>query len=833
MEMRKTSWLSKLEFSALELRAALRRLTARPGHSLVVVTVLGLGIGVSCAIYSLVHASLLRPLPFPEPDRVVEIRTVAERVEREVFGASDQDARDWAERSRTIASLGTYSTGRLNLLPAGGRAVSVAIAHVTPGMFTALGVRPLLGRNFLPDEDLPGGDSDKAILSYALWQSLYGGRSDILGEDLRTVRGTLEIVGVARPGQTFPDRTELWIPAQSIYDLRGTDRADPARRSGRKFIHSVGRLASGTTLAQANAELVEIGRQLQDEYPETNAEMLPEVVPLRSGQTEALRPYLRMSSWAGLLILAICWANVAGLILVRAEGRRQELALRSVLGAGRPGLARSLFVESFLVALGGGALGIGLAFALLQAFRYLVPVDLPAWLDPRLDLPVLTFAVLITTLGALVLGLVPMARLSRHDTGNDLRQRSASASGATGPLRLRPTLVVAQVALCLVLLSAAGLLVRSLLALERVDTGLESDDVTALSLSVYVPGDNQERIRGITSIYRRLLDRIEQIPGVVAAGGTDNFPYANAQYADRVGYTVEARGETAEDRRFRAPTLLVDVTPDYFRAVGIPLLEGRNFTYDDTLDSPMVIILSERAAEELFPDRPALGQEVRIAYDGGGADKWAQVVGIVGNVKYNQRWDERGVELYYPYSQYGLTTTHLAVRSRAGGADLENQLRLAIADVAPDVAVESVTTFESMISDSLWQDRLWGFLVSTFSLLALLLASLGIYGVLADSVAQSKGEMGVRLALGAVPSDLALRITRGGLALVAVGILVAVAVTPFVLSVLRSLLFGVEANLLTSILPAATVLLVISMAACLVPALRAARVDPLDSLRQQ
>jgi putative ABC transport system permease protein len=392
---------------------------------------------------------------------------------------------------------------------------------------------------------------------------------------------------------------------------------------------------------------------------------------------------------------------------------------------------------------------------------------------------------------------------------------------------------VAQVTLSLVLLAGAGLLLRSLQRLQQVDTGLAPEGVVTVSLSAFRPGSNDDRIRGTTQLYERLAERLGRLPGVVAVGGTDNFPFSGTVYGQRGGRTVEARGEGDAERRFRAPALLVDVTPGYFEAVGIPLLEGRAFNGGDDLDAPEVIILSRRAAESLFPGRPAVGQEVRVTFDGGGADNWSRVVGVVGNVKHDQRWDDRGIELYYPHSQYGLAETVLALRTRGATGGLERQIRAAVAEVDPEVAVEGITTLQGMIDDTLWQDRVWSLLLASFAFTALVLAALGLYGVLAESVAQRTRELGIRLALGAVPRAVVARVTREGLSLVAIGLGLGLVATPLAARALGNLLFGVEPTALGPMLVAVAALLVAALLACALPALRAARVDPWRALRHE
>ncbi|MCG8462515.1 MAG: ABC transporter permease, partial [Holophagales bacterium] len=443
--------------TSVDLKQAFRRLWKRPGFSLLVVVVLGLGLGAASTIFSLRYAVSMRPLPLPEAERLVEIRTVSTRPEADVFGASEPDAADWRERSSAIETIGTYSTGRVNVLT-GNRADSVAIAHVTPELFTVLGVQPLIGRTFLAEEDLPGGDVAKAVISYGTWQTLFGGRAEILGETLRTDQGSLEIVGVAPPELTFPNRTQIWIPAQSIYDLRGYDRTDPTWRRSRRWTRSVARLADHASLVQAQIELEDIGRQLQAEYAETNAEMMPEVVNLRAAESERLRPYLALLSGAALLILVICCANASSLMMMRAIRRRRELAVRWALGAGLSGLGRALLIESLVLSLAGGLLALVLTALALRLYPSLVPVALPSWFEARLDLPVVFFTFAVSLGSCLLVGSAPLWRALRGAPSTELRE---GAKGTARQSRWRPALVVAQITLCFLLLTAAGLLQRS------------------------------------------------------------------------------------------------------------------------------------------------------------------------------------------------------------------------------------------------------------------------------------------------------------------------------------------------------------------------------------
>jgi putative ABC transport system permease protein len=352
-------------------------------------------------------------------------------------------------------------------------------------------------------------------------------------------------------------------------------------------------------------------------------------------------------------------------------------------------------------------------------------------------------------------------------------------------------------------------------------------------MSAFRPGAEETRIRTVTQYYRRVIERLKELPQVVAVGGSDNFPYGSRYARQRSEYRLEVRGESKEERAHRVPTLAVDVTPEYFQALGIPLLEGRAFREGDTLDAPWVIILSARAAKALFPGRPALDQEVRITFDGGGGDPWARVVGIVGDVKYEKREDDRGIELYYPYTQYGLSSTTLAIRIRGSAGELPARVREVVHSVDPETAVENVRPMDALIEDTLWRERLWGALLTGFAALALLLAAIGIYAVVAYAVTSRTREIGVRMALGSRPIEVLAVVAGGGMRLVAIGLAAGIAAASALVPWTRSLLFGVEGAGLAIYIVPALVLSVVALAACIQPAIRAAGIDPIRALRQE
>jgi predicted permease len=811
-----------------EVRFAWRGFRKRPGFSLVVVLTLALGVGANTAIFSLVHAVLLRPFPFPEPDQLVEIKTVPIKASLYPQGASLQDVEDWRRRSGSFVGIGVYRATDVNLVLKD-RALPAQVTQVTPEFFTVLGIPPLLGRTFLPEEDQPGGDVHKVVLSHQTWRSAYGGDPSIVGATIGLAMGSHEVVGVMPEGLIFPGGTDLWIPVQSFYQIREMNRYDPRNR-GARSTRSVARLKRGIRIEQAQAGLESIGADLQKEYPKTNGSFLPGIWRLRDAEVGDIKQYLWLLLAAVGLVLLICCANIANLLLARAASRTRELTVRSALGASRWNLGRQLLIESLLLSLAGGVAGVGLAVGAIHVFSSFLSHWLPAWAQLRLDPQVLIFNFAVASGAGLVFGLAPIAQALRVNLSQELREGSR---GSTRSGWLRPSLVVAEVSLATVLLICAGLMLQTLQRLRQVDIGLQAERVMTVSLSAFRPGTNEQRVRAVTAYYRQVAQKLRELSGVIAVGGTDNFPYSRSEYARRRMATVEVRGESDVETRQRAALMIVDCTPGYFEAMGIPLLEGRDFRESDTLDAPWVITLSERTARTLFPDRPALGQQVRFASDSGHADPWATVVGIVGNVKYGKREHDDGLELYFPYTQYGLSRTHFAVRTRGLTSGMELMIRQAVATIDPETPVEEIRPMEGLIEDSLWRDRLWGSLVSWFAGLALLLAAIGIYGVVSYSVTQRTQEIGIRMALGAWAAGVAGLVVRESMRLVAVGTALGIGAAAAATQAIRSFLFGIAPMDPVAFSAGSLAPVLVAVLASLVPALRAARVDPLAALRHE
>ncbi len=803
-----------------ELRLALASLRRERLLSLLVVIILAASLGVHTAVFSLVNAAFFRPLPYQDAERLVAIQSHLSKTGG-VYGLSVADADDYREESRLLDEVGAFYVRRDNLIAPDGRVTSVPSALVTAGVLRATGVRPAVGRLFLSADDRQGADSFKVVISYGLWRSQLGADRDVLGRTLRTSLGTFEVIGVMPRGFGFPEGSEMWFPYQSWIDTQdsGDTRED---QRGLRWTQGLGRLADGVSLEQAQVEIDSLAAALAERFPESNEDWHPRLTGYREHTTAGLATHLRSLfalTWVFMILAAV---NLAGLQLARGAARTATFSLQLALGATGARLGRQLLAETLLLALPGAAVGVALAKALLAFLPRLVPTSLPAWLDVRLGAAEIGFAAAAAVLVALIAGLAPVLIGLRLDLRTLLAGRSAAAASGG---RLRRALVITEVALAAMLLIAAGLLARSFGALERIDPGFASEQVVSIEMSPQYPGSYLEQTDSLAALYRRLRDRLLEVPGVAAVGGTTHLPYLDR---DRRPVKLLARGgEGEEELERQAPILTVDVTPGYFAAMDIEVEQGRDFTWSDSREDGLVIILSRRAAEQLFPGQPAVGKEARIH-----SDSWARVIGVVGDVRYDPREADFGAELYYPITQYKAWRQRLAVHLEGSPTALVPEIRRALEEAAPETGVVEIRLLRSILDESLWQSRLLGRLAPLFAAVALLLAGLGVYGLLAHDLAQKRQELGVRAALGAPRLSLARLVLWRGLRLLSYGVAAGVAVSMAATPMLAASLFGVEARDPSSVVVAVLALLGAGTAACVAPAWYATRIHPTESLRE-
>jgi predicted permease len=805
-----------------ELRFAVRSLLRAPLAAAVMIAILAAGIGLNTAVYSVLYGILLRPYPYASPERIVRIASAPIKDPGNRVGVSLPDFEDFRNGARTVQDLSAWTTERINLID-DGIAVPVDAGVISPGLFATLGVKLAMGHEFLPQEDIPGGDVNKVILSNALWKKRFNGDAGILGRAIRTSLGSFVVIGVASPGFLFPRDSALWIPIESELRARSGSRL---MRFYRKY-RVVARLRDGVSLQAAQEDLRQIGTRLQLDYAGTNRDILPVVEPLRAVETSEMRPYVLLLMAGAGLVLLVCCTNLANLLLARSSAREREFAVRAAMGAGRRRLLLQLLTENSMLAIVGAALGVALASSLLAALPRLIPADLPFWIRFDLDRNVLLFTCAVTIATIATFGLVPLLKSSRTDLEGLLREGSRGSSSTS---RLRRSLIVGEVALSAVLLVCAGLLLKSLNRLEHVDSGFQPHNVLAIQLSPFKPGSAQQRIEAASDYFHRVIARIGEVPGVVAVGATDGLPYT-PDSADRPSYNMEVQGAGSVERAYRGPGSVIDITPRYFDAMGIPLIAGRAFSEQDTSKSEKVIILSERAARFLFPGRSPIGGQVRHNTNGM-ADPWSRVVGVVGNVRYKADEKSEGMEMYYPSAQWEFESAYVAIRfSTSSPAVYENVIRQAVSSVDAETGIDEMKTMDALMDETLWQQRSWGLVLAGFAATTLLLAAVGLYGVMAYSVSLRRTEIGIRAALGATPKTIFSEVTREGVYLAAAGAAIGLVTALGVTRLLRTMLYGVPPGDAVTFLLAALVLIVVAALASALPGLRAANMDPVKILR--
>jgi putative ABC transport system permease protein len=808
----------------LDLRDAFRSLALNPSFSLVLLVTLGLGIGATTTIYSFVYALLLRPYEYADPNRLVRVQSVYTKEGGVRRGASLRDIEDYRRRATHLADIGAYTSFETRLLTDSSPDV-ISTSQLNSQALSLLGVKPILGRLLLPEEDVPGGDVFKALISHNLWLARFGGDPRIVGKPLRTDRQTYTVVGVMPPGFGFPDRTAVWTPMEAFYArLPPKDDRREKWRGGRWYM-TIARLQPGVTLAQAEADLNSVAAALEREFPKENDGVRVKLTDFREFETGPLRPYLLVSLGGVGLVLLICCVNVANLLLVRAASRQREVSVKLALGANVWRVARGLIVESLTLGFAGGALGILFALVGVRGVLALIPARLPTWMQIDVDLPVQLFSMAIGLLAAILFGLAPIAAASRVDLTKTLREGSrGSARG-----RIRSVLVVAEIALSVVLLVGAGLMVKTFLRLHQRNPGFQDDGVVAARVVAWAPGVRRESAAILANLHNRVLSALTALPGVSTAAVSNSVPYGGTS-SERMRADVFIRGRSEQETKTLVPIAGADISVDYFRTLRIPLVHGRLFDATDTTASEPVIIVSDRAARLFWPRQDPIGQYITWGRPTE-QNPWTRVVGVVGNVRHNKAEGDDGVEFYYPLTQWPVSTTCYVVRTSQDPDTTLDGIRRAILATEPTLAVSSVQTLERRLAESLWQRRLWGVLFTAFSVLALALAAVGVYGVVSYAVAQRTREIGIRMALGAAPASVRGLVVREGMLLCGGGLALGIA-GAFVLGRFAAgLLFGVTPYDGSTYLSVVFTILGIGLLACWLPATRASRVDPSIVLR--
>jgi putative ABC transport system permease protein len=822
-----------------DLWFGLRMLLKNRGFTLIAALTLALGIGANTAVFSVAYATLLRPLPFRDQERLVVAWKSDETTKHPFVEISIPEFNDWRSQNRAFEHLAAMTTsiyGFNYTLTGLGEPEQIHSARVSADFFPALGVNPLIGRAFTVDEDRPGA-ALVAVISHGLWQRRFNADPKLIGRTIPFNDGgnqsALEaavkpgrpiklndvgftIVGVMPLDFEFLKGIDMWVPLSAT---SGKDVVES--RIG--FLQAVGRLKPSASLEQATAELDAIIGRIAAQHPEMRASGERAVIkPLAAHIFGDARPALYLLLAATALLLLIACANIANLQLARATSRRREIALRAALGAGRGRLARQLMVESLALAVAGGGLGILLAYWILNALISLAPADIPRIEAVEINTPALLFTCGLTLLSAFVCGFAPALIASKVNLVEALNA-GGKIGGERRGKRLRSALAVAQISVTLALLIGAGLISRSLLNLQRIAPGFDQRDTMTFQLQLR--GVKYPDVEKTRDYFRQLLERIETQPGVVAAGAVLMRPL-EAPVGWYVRYATD--GQSTDEMMRNAILNCVSVTPHYLRAIGTPLKSGRDFTEQDDGDAPQVAIISETMARSAFaPGVDPIGKRVNI-----GGQGWRTIVGIAGDARTIDLKDARW-NVYVPYRQFAYPVSYVAIRAASDPAALMAAVRREVAALDPEQAVMSVMTMEQRVSAALARPRFNALLLNLLSALAAALAAVGIYGVISYSVAQRTREIGVRLALGAKRSDILRLVIRQGMALAAVGVAIGLAASLALTRLMKGLLYGLSATDLLTFAGASALLGAVAVAACWLPARRATKVDPMVAMREE
>ena len=803
-----------------DIRYGLRSLLKRPGATVIALVTLALGIGVNTAIFSAVDSVLLRPLPLKDPQRLVSIWEQTLQIGIKQNHVAPANFFDLRNQTQAFEGIGAYSDFDINLTN-DGEPERLNGEFVTANVFSILGVQPALGRTFLPDEDRLG-QHHVVVLSDALWQRRFNRDPSILNRNVTLNGESFTVVGVMPRRFFFPLReTELWVPWAM----------EPEQASGRgdHYLRLVARLRHGTTLERANAEVSAIGQRLAGEYPATNEGLGFVVNSLHQDYVGDLRLPILILFGAVALVLLIACANVANLLLAQATTRRKEIAIRMALGARRWTIVRQLLIESLLLAGGGGLLGVLGAFWGVQGLSKLLPESLSKLQDVNLDTRVFLFAFAASVLTALVFGGVPALLAARAKPGNTLNEVARDAAGGASGRNVRRVLVVSEVALAVVLLVGAGLLIRSFQRIRQVDPGFKPANLLTMRTVLPFPKYAKQETR--RAFYDELLRRVNEIPGVESAGIITFLPLSFSGM--KFNFSVEGRTPPGDmDLPF---ALYRVVSPDYFRAMGIPLQRGRFFDAHDLADSQPVVVVNRRLAEQFWPGEDPTGKRVKVG-PLESPNSWAVVVGVVGDVRQTDLYGEQQHEMYVPYAQERrgfIAPRDLVVRTKGDATSLAGAVRQAVWAVDKDQPVSDVRTMDQVFAAAISRERFQALLLGLFAALALVLACVGLYGVISYSVAQRTHEIGVRVALGAQPGDVLQLVIHEGMLLTLAGLVIGIAVGLLATRVLSDMLYGVTTTDPLTFIGVPAFLLLVAFLACYIPARRATRIDPLVALRYE
>jgi predicted permease len=805
-----------------DVRFGVRMLRKHLGFTLVAVLTLALGIGANTAIFSVVDSVLLRPLQYPNAERIAAIQELNEKGSR--VQVTPANFLDWRAQNTVFEDLAAIYARTANL-SAADESERIDLAMTSTNFFQVFGVRPQAGRFFLPEEEM-AGHNPVVVISYGLWQRHFGGDPSLVGKSIMLDGQAYTVVGVAPAGFQHPDKTEAWIPPfQRVPTMSA--QMDIERARGFGFLSAVALLKPGVSVKQAHDEMTAITARLRAQYPDSNNNRFNRVVSLQTHLVGESSAALLLLLGAVSLLLLIACANVANLLLARAASRHKEIAVRLALGATRLRLVRQLLVESVLLSLVGGVFGLLIGWWGVDLIRRLLPAGFPRAQTIDVDLRVLGFTLLVSIGTGIVFGLVPALQSTNPDVNEALKESGRSSAGGVRRNRVRSLLIVSEVALSLVLLIGAGLLFRSFMSLRAVELGFRPQSMLTFRLSPSGPNFRQDA--QYTAFYSQVAERIKTLPGVEAVGIINSLPLTK-------GWTtsIMVQGRPPLRRDQWPPVNYRSVSPDYFRAVNVPVLKGRTFDERDNDKSPVTVMVNQSLARRDFPGEEPIGQRLNFGAVGkDGQPVWFEIVGVVADVRNLELNSEPTPEIYTCYLQDPFAGMSYVVRSQVEPESLVPAVREAVRQVDRAQPVAEIRKMEQIVSEAAAQPRFNSLLLGLFASLALLLAAAGIYGVMSYTVTQRTHEIGVRMALGAQTRDVfrlvvgqCMRLTLVGLAL---GLVCAFALT----RVMATLLYGVKPTDPSTFAGGALLLVLVALLSCYMPARRATKVDPLVALRYE
>ena len=785
-----------------DLRYAVRMLTKNPGFTVVAVITLALGIGANTAIFSVVYGVLLRPLPYHDADRMM------------VAHMSVPDYRDIKDANQVFDETAIWATNQYSLT-VGGESQQTLGVVASAEFFSMLG-QAAVGRTFTAEED----SEPLAVISHNLWKSRFGGEASVIGQSIDLGGRSHTIIGVMPPEFQFPNsQCKLWV----TFGAARSTAPEQAENRQLRIFNALARLKPGVTASEAQAGIDTIAKRIEQDHPGTNSGITIRFTPLYERIVGEVRPALMVLLGTVGFVLLIACANVANLMLARMSAREREIAIRSALGAGRWRVARQLLTESTLLATIGGALGVLIAVWGIDALRALNPDDVPRLDSVSINLPVLLFTLGIALLTGLIFGVAPALQATRFNLSDALKEGGRALGGSAWGTRMRNSLVVAEIALSLIVLIGAGLLIKSFNRLLSANPGFVADNLLTFNLELFRYKDVSRR----APILQDALARIDQLPGVIAAGGSTGLPPVTAQRGTRFavdGLDLSQSGASG--------AYFIAITPNYFRALGTPLIEGRAFDERDNDRAPKVVVINQVLARNLFPEDEAIGKHLKLI-NPDQSDDWRTIVGVVGDVKYQGLDDPGEQTIYTPYPQTPFLWSYVMVRTSGDPSASIAGVRGAVSSVDSNISAVNIQPMKQLVSQSASTPRFNTVLLATFAVLALVLAAVGLYGVTSYLVTQRTREIGIRMALGARPGDVFRNVVGKALTLALIGVGVGVAGAMGVTRVMSTLLYGVSATDPLTFVAVSVLLTGVALAASFVPARRATKVDPMVALRYE